>query len=131
MSGIAQSTTAAGAVRAGLVKVKVDGVLYRVKGAVDYDLGLPVREPIVGQDGVHGFTEKPGVAYVECSITDGSDYDLKAILNADDATVTVEKNDGKVITFSNCTRTGEAKINSEENEIGSVRWTSLNEGIES
>lgn len=129
MGAVLPTTTAQGDVVTGLVKLTVDGVTYRVKGAIDYDLGLPMAEEIIGQDGIHGFKETPKVAYVECEVTDGYSYDLKQIINATNVTVVVALNNGKTVTFTNCRQTGEGKVNSEESAL-TLKWVSMNQGVE-
>lgn len=129
MGAVLPTTTSQGDVLTGLVKLTVDGTTFRVKGAIDYDLGVPVSEEIIGQDGVHGFKQTPKAAYVECEVTDGRSYDIKQILKAQNVTVTVSLNNGKTITFTNCTQTGDGKLNTEESTI-TLKWTSLNQGVE-
>lgn len=130
MGAIGTTSSSIGAVMTGIVKLTVEGTIYRIKGAIDYNLGLPLREVIKGQDGVHGFKETTQEATVEVTSTDGSDYDLAAILTATDVVVSVFLNNGKTITFANCFQAGDGKVNTEEGEF-TLKWISMSKGIES
>jgi hypothetical protein len=131
MGTVSQATAASsGTVATGLIKVTVDGFTYRAKGEVEFNLGLPKRELITGVDGHHGYKEVPQEAYVGFKSTDGSDYDLKTILTSNNCTVVINSNNGKTVTFSDCFQSGEGTVSSEESEFD-VRWTSLNQGVES
>lgn len=98
----------------GIVFVKVDGEQLRVKGNVTYNLGLPLREPVVGHDGVHGFKEVPQVAFIELEMTDKKDLSLKKFLSITSATVTAQLNNGKTIVLRNAANVSEGTGNSEE-----------------
>ena len=83
--------------RAGIFYLKVNGNSYDAKGNFSYNLGQPMREAIVGADGIHGYKETPQVAFIEGEITDQSSLDLAALLLTDDATATLELANGKLI----------------------------------
>ena len=86
--------------RAGIIYVKVDGRQYDAKGAYTYNLGKPKRDAIIGADGVHGYKETPQVAFIEGAVTDSDELDLATLVTADNVTVTLELNNGKVVTLS-------------------------------
>lgn len=104
--------------RAGIIYLKVDGELYDAKGNFTYNLGKPVREAIVGADGVHGYKETPQPAFIEGEITDRGTLDLEGLLEVDGATVTLELANGKVIVLNNAWFAGEGTGNTEEANIG-------------
>jgi hypothetical protein len=83
--------------RAGIIELKVNGVLYDAKGNFTYNLGRAKREAIIGADRVHGFKETPQVAFIEGEITDSSTFDLDKLTKVEDATITLSLNNGKVI----------------------------------
>lgn len=101
----------------GICYLKIDGVQYDVKGSFTYNLGVNKRESIVGHDGVHGFKELPQVAFIEGEITDRRDLNLAKLLNASDATVTLELANGKTIVLSNAWCVAEGTGNTEEGNI--------------
>lgn len=101
----------------GIVFVKVDGEQLRVKGNVTYNLGLPLREPVIGHDGVHGFKETPQPAFIELEMTDRPGLDMKKFLAITGATVTAELNNGKKIVLRNAANMSEGTGNSEEGNM--------------
>src|SRR6266568_4098987 len=103
--------------RGGLLQLQVNGGIYDAKGAYSYNLGRPKREPVIGADGVHGFSEKAQVAYVEGEITDRSDLDLNALLTATDATVTLSLANGKTVVLRSAWYAGDGKVGAEEGNI--------------
>ena len=84
---------------AGIIYIKVDGVQYDAKGEFTYNIGSPLREAVVGSDGVHGFSETPQTPFIEGEITDRASLDLAKLTNIEDATVTLELANGKVIAL--------------------------------
>ena len=116
--------------RAGRISFKVDGTLYEAKGTFSYNLGLDIREAIIGADGVHGYKETPQVSYIEGAVTDREDLDLEALVGADECTVTLELNNGKVVTLSNAWFASEGSGSTDEGEIA-MRFESRREAVES
>lgn len=110
--------------RAGICYIKVDGQIYDAKGNFTYNLGKPKRDAIVGADAVHGFKEVPQIAFIEGEITDRAGLSLEALLAVEDATVTLELANGKVISLRNAWFAGEGTGNTEEANIA-VRWEGL------
>lgn len=110
--------------RAGICYIKVDGQIHDAKGNFTYNLGKPKRDAIVGADAVHGFKEVPQIAFIEGEITDRAGLSLEALLAVEDATVTLELANGKVISLRNAWFAGEGTGNTEEANIA-VRWEGL------
>lgn len=110
--------------RAGIIFVKVNGQQYDAKGDFSYNLGAPMREGIVGQDGPHGFKETPQIPFIEGEFTDRSDMDLEALLKVEGATVTLELANGKVISLKDAWYAGEGTVNTGEANIG-VRFEGM------
>lgn len=102
----------------GIFNLKVDGELYKAKGNFTYNIGSPKREGVVGADGVHGFKENPQVPFAKGEITDDPELSLSVLTTAEDATVTLELANGKVITISEAWYAGEGTGNTEEGNIG-------------
>lgn len=103
--------------RAGRISFRINGVLYEAKGSFSYNLGVDQREAIIGADGVHGYKETPQVSYIEGAITDYAGLDYEALVSADDATVTLQLNNGKVITLSHAWFAGDGTASTEEAEL--------------
>ncbi len=107
---------------AGTITVRRNGEALLVKGSVEYNLGVPKREAVIGLDGLHGFKELPQPAFIRIEATDAGDLDLAALLEAADDTVTAELANGKTVVMRNASQTGEGTVNPEEGTIA-LEWT--------
>lgn len=103
--------------RAGKLFLRINGIQYRAKGDFTYNLGTDKHTMIAGVDGVHGFKSETVVPFVEGTITDGDDLDLKALAGTVDATVTLELANGKVIALRGAVFAGDAEASTGEGEI--------------
>jgi len=101
----------------GIIALKVNGDIYFAKGNFTYNLGKPKREGVVGADVVHGYKETPQVPFVEGEITDRNELSLEDLVTLDEATITLELANGKVITLSEAWYAGEGTGNTEEGNI--------------
>jgi hypothetical protein len=101
----------------GMIALKVNGDMHFAKGNFTYNLGKPKREGVVGADVVHGYKETPQVPFVEGEITDRNELSLEDLVTLDDATITLELANGKVITLSEAWYAGEGTGNTEEGNI--------------
>lgn len=101
----------------GIIFVKVDGVQYKAKGNWTYNLGKLRKEGIAGADGMHGHKALPQVPFIEGVITDSSEMSLEKLLDVDEATVTLELANGKVISLSKAWFAGDGNGSTEEGEI--------------
>lgn len=111
--------------RAGIINVQVNGEVFQAKGSWTYNLGRHKRDAVIGADGIHGFKETPQVAFIEGEITDRSEMDLEALVTMEDATVTLELANGKMIVLRDAWYAGEGTGNTEEANIG-VRFEGAN-----
>jgi hypothetical protein len=103
--------------RSGTVFFKIDGQVYETIASINYNIGKPKREALVGHDTVHGYKELPQVPFCELEIRDSSTLDLDVLLTAKDATITIELANEKTIVFRNAWYAGEGTIGSEEANI--------------
>lgn len=108
----------------GTLFIKVDGDAYDVVGEFTYDIGSPKREALVGGDKVHGFKETPKVPYVEGEFRDRGTLSLKKLFAIDDATVTLQLANGKIILIRNAWYAGDGTVGSENANI-KVRFEGL------
>ena len=107
----------------GIIFVKANGRQFDAKGAFEYNLGRPKRDPVIGHDGHHGFKEVPQEAYISGEITDSGTMDLaQDLLNITDATVTIELANGKVIVLAGAYYSGTGTGITEEGNV-EVRFT--------
>jgi hypothetical protein len=101
----------------GIIALKVNGDIYFAKGNFTYNIGKPKREGVVGADVVHGYKETPQVPFIEGEITDRTELSLEDLVTLDDATITLELSNGKVITLSEAWYASEGTGNTEEGNI--------------
>lgn len=101
----------------GIIALKVNGDIYFAKGNFTYNLGKPKREGVVGADAVHGYKETPQVPFIEGEITDRNELSLEDLVTLDEATITLELANGKVIALSEAWYAGEGTGNTEEGNI--------------
>lgn len=104
--------------RGGIIFLKVNGEINDAKGNFTYNLGKPKRDAIVGSDTVHGYKEVPQIAFIEGEITDRNGLDLEQLVTIENATVTLELANGKVISLRDAWYAGEGTGNTEEGNIG-------------
>lgn len=101
----------------GTIALKVNGDIYFAKGNFTYNLGKPKREGVMGADTVHGYKETPQIPFVEGEITDRNELSLEDLVTLDEATITLELANGKVIALSEAWYAGEGTGNTEEGNI--------------
>lgn len=102
----------------GTIRIRANGAVIPAKGSWSWNLGRPMREPIIGADGRHGFKELPQVAYIEGATTfDGQSFDLAALVSLRDATVTLELANGTVLVLPNAYFAGEGSGSTDEGEV--------------
>jgi hypothetical protein len=103
--------------RGGIIQLRVNGEIQDAKGNFSYNLGLPLREAIIGADGVHGYKETPQVAFIEGEITDRGTLNLAGLVSISDATVTMKLANGKEIALRDAWYAGEGTGNTEEGNV--------------
>lgn len=102
----------------GIISLKINGDMYFAKGNFTYNLGKPKKEGVVGSDRVHGYKEVPQVPFIEGEITDRNELNLEDLVTLDNATVTLELSNGKVIMLREGWYASEGTGNTEEGNIG-------------
>lgn len=102
---------------AGLLELKVNGEIQNAKGNFTYNLGKLKREAIVGPDRVHGYKGLPQAPYIEGEVTDRSDLNVEALLDIDDATITLSLANGKVIVLKEAWYAADGDVGTEEANI--------------
>ena len=107
---------------AGTCYVKVDGAQLVLNGAVEAPLNKKKRETIVPGY----FKEEENTAFVKVEAVGVKETDFQKIVNATNATVTVEFANGKVYTLSGSYIVGDANYNSDDGKVA-LEWNG-NEG---
>lgn len=101
----------------GKISVKIDGEIYLAKGDWDYNLGVDMFKKIVGADVVHGDTVTPQVPFIEGKITDQGNLDSVKLRQVENATVTIDLANGKLIALYGASWSSEGNGNTGEGEI--------------
>lgn len=102
----------------GVKELMIDGVVYLAKSVPSYSLGGDKRESVMGVDRRHGSKVTRIPAYLEVTITDaGQGFDVRALTQLKDATITLSLESGKTIKFGHAEYCAEGKVSPEEGEI--------------
>lgn len=100
---------------AGAATITIDGVPYHVSGEGTYRISGSKRESLTGQDGYHGYSETPQPGAINWKGRDSSNLVVKALNEANNATVTLVLANGKVVTGRNMARVGDPiQVNTED-----------------
>lgn len=100
---------------AGVMSATIDGKSYSVSGEGSYTVSSVKRETLLGQDGVHGFSEMPAAGAMSWNGRDGNDALIAALNNMVDGTVVFALANGKTIIGRNMWRVGDPiKVNTED-----------------
>lgn len=101
----------------GIIEVKLDGEIVRFKGECTYSVNQRKRSPVIGSDGVHGYSDEPKVCFIEGKITDSLDFDTQRLFAMENVTVTASLANGKVISLPGGWYAGEGEGSTSEGEI--------------
>lgn len=85
---------------AGIAYLSVNGQSYMLAGDLSYNPSKVSRESLVGQDGIHGYSEKPHVGSISGSFRDGGSLTVADFNAMTNVTVTAELANGKTIIGS-------------------------------
>ena len=101
----------------GTIYLKIDGIQYLAKGNFTYNLGAEKREPVLGEDGVHGYKTTQQVARIEGEITDTSDLDLEKLVNMEGGTAVLELANGKTVSLPDAWYAGDGDAQTQEGNV--------------
>jgi hypothetical protein len=102
----------------GYYKLYVNCVQMNLKGDPSYDLGGEKRTPIMGIDGrVHGYKLEHTIGKLSGTITDTSELDIISLREMKNATVKLEKPNGKAVIWTDMAFSGDASGSGAEGEI--------------
>jgi hypothetical protein len=86
---------------AGTAYLTVDGVSYALVGDYEYSPGRFSRESALGQDGVHGYIEKPNQPHISATIRDMNNLSVAALNAMTSVTIACQLANGKLIIGRN------------------------------
>ncbi len=98
----------------GVISVRVNGDVLRLRGNVTYSLGGLVREVLEGPLGTAGFKVTGMAPFVEVETIDAEDVDLAALQELNGATVTAQLRNGKTIVVNDSSVVGALEVSSED-----------------
>lgn len=109
---------------AGTIYVRVDGQQMYARGGWKVNYAEKVREGVAGQDGVHGYIEKPAIPSIEGEVTDRGNLSLARLAGIENATVTIEQANGKVYVLSQAWLVSELSVETEDGKF-SVKFEGM------
>lgn len=102
----------------GVHKLYVNGVQYNLKGDPTTDIGGQKRTPVMGVDGrLHGYKVEVMPSKISGTITDTSNLDLIELRQLKNATVKLEKPNGKVFVINGAAFSGDPSESGAEGEV--------------
>mgnify|MGYP002622692294 CR=1 FL=1 len=95
--------------------IKHNGQLFRSQNGAKLMYGNNERTTVIGDNGVHGFTEKPGEPKIECTVSHTAETSLEELAAITDASITFETDTGKVYIVRNAWLANSLELTANEN----------------
>lgn len=108
---------------AGIAYLSVDGQTYMLAGDLEYKVSKVARETLIGQDRVHGYSEKPVAGHIAGTIRDSGGLTVADINAMTNVTVVAELANGKTIVGRNMWSVEDQTVKTAEATF-EVRWES-------
>jgi len=108
----------------GTAFVAVDGVSYALTGELEYNPSSVTRESAIGQDGVHGYIEKPMAPHISATLRDMNGLSVAGLNAMTNNTVTVQLANGKLVIGRNMWTVEDQTSKSTEGTV-EVKWEGL------
>jgi hypothetical protein len=106
---------------AGIAYVTADGQTYMLAGELAYKTSKVSRETLIGQDGVHGYSEKPVAGMISGTFRDAGGLTVADFNAMTNVTVVAELANGKTIVGRNMWTTEDQEVNTNEASFP-VKW---------
>jgi hypothetical protein len=110
----------------GVAFLKIDGYQYLLRGDLTIEFQEFERTEVVGQDGMHGYTEAPHADFISATITDMGGLSVRQLAAVTCSTVTAELHNGKVYILRDAFSTGVRPLNTTEGSIA-VKFVGVGE----
>lgn len=101
----------------GTAFLTVDGQQYDLRGNWTVSPDMIEREGVAGQDTVHGYIERPRVPWMQGDISDNGELSLDAVRRINNATVTLQLNNGKVYILRNAWSAEARELNTSDAQM--------------
>lgn len=102
----------------GVLFLRIDGTQYAARGNFTVMPSTVQRESIAGQDGVHGYTEKPIVPSIKGDLTTVPGLSVEALEAITSSTVMVQLANGKVYVLRQAWTKSAFEIDTSEGKLG-------------
>jgi hypothetical protein len=99
---------------AGIASLNIDGINYLVAGDLKYQVSGVTRETLVGQDSVHGYSEKPRQGKISMSLRDWGGLSMADVQAMSDVTIVAELANGKTIVGRNMWNVEDQEVDTTE-----------------
>lgn len=106
---------------AGIAFISVDGQSYMLQGDLTYRLSKVERESLVGQDTVHGYSEKPSPGMISATLRDAKNLSVSSINSMTNSTVVLQLANGKTIIGRNMWTVDVQEVKTAEATL-EVKW---------
>lgn len=106
---------------AGIAYVTVDGQSYMLSGDLAYVVSKVSRETLIGQDSVHGYSEKPHPGSISGTFRDAGNLTVADFNAMTNVTVVAELANGKIITGRNMWTVEAQEVKTAEGNF-EVKW---------
>jgi len=106
---------------AGTAFIAVDGQTYMLAGDLAYSPSGVTRETLSGQDGVHGYGEKPKPGSISGTLRDAGGLSVKSFNAMTNVTVTLELANSKTVLGRNMWTVDALEVKTAEGTF-EVKW---------
>lgn len=108
---------------AGIAYVSVDGQSYMLSGDLTYSVSSVTRETVIGQDRVHGYSEKPHAGFISGTFRDAAGLTVANFNAMTNVTVVAELGNGKTVVLRNGWTVDAQEVKTAEGTFD-VKWES-------
>jgi hypothetical protein len=109
---------------AGMAYLRVDGRQYALRGNLVVSIDSEEREGVPGQDGMHGFIERPRVPFIEADLSDLGGLSLQQLGRIRNTTVQAELANGKKYLLRNAWTSTPRELNTADGQV-TVRFEGM------
>ena len=99
---------------AGTAFLHIDGQRYMMSGAWSYSVSTVSRETLIGQDSVHGYSEKPNAPHISGEVRDAGSLTVASINAMTNVTIVLELANGKSVIGRNMWSVDTQEVNTQE-----------------
>jgi len=102
---------------AGTIEVTGNGKVWKMAAAINYNMGNPLRETLIGPDGIHGYKETPQVAFIEGEVRVTKGFKVKEFTTLTQVTVLAKLANGTKVMVSDAHYENEGTAETEEGKL--------------